>query len=73
MEKILSTKDGVFMSVVGPLGCGKRKLIFKTLSVNTFYPKFNQIMFLYWEMQQIYIKMEQNLGVFFEKYATLDF
>ena len=63
----------VFMAVVGPSGCGKTELIFKLLSGNTFYRKFNKIIFSYKEMQQIYIKMEKTLGVTFKKYATLEF
>ena len=54
------------MAVVGPSGCGKTELIFKMLSGNTFYPKFNNIKFLYREMQQINVKMEQKLGVIFK-------
>ena len=73
MNKIISTQDRVFMAVVGPSGCGKTELIFKMLSGNTFYPKFHHVIFLYREMQQIYIKMEQKLGVIFKKYANLEF
>ena len=73
MNKTISTQDRVFMAVVGPSGCGKTELIFKMLSGNTFYPKFKHIIFLYREMQQIYIKMEQKLGVSFKKYANLEF
>ena len=73
MNKIISTQDRVFMAVVGPSGCCKTQLIFKMLSGNTFYPKFNHIIFLYREMQQIYAKMEQKLGVVFKKYANLEF
>ena len=65
-------QDRVFMAVVGPSGCGKTELIFK-MSGNTLYLKFNHILCSYREMQQIYIKMEQKLGVFFNKYANLDF
>ena len=73
MNKIISTQDRVFMAVVGPSGCSKTELIFKMLSENTIYPKFNHIIFLYREMQQIYVKMEQKLGVIFKKYANLEF
>ena len=73
MKKIISTQDRVFMAVVGPSGCGKTEIIFKMLSGNTFYPKFNHIIFLYREMQQIYVKMEQKLGGIFKKYANLEF
>ena len=73
MNKVISTQDRVFMAVVEPSGCGKTELIFKMLSGNTFYPKFNNIIFLYREMQQIYIKMEKTIGVTFKKYANLKF
>ena len=53
MNKIISTQDRVFMAVVGPSGCGNTELIFKMLIGNTFYPKFNNIISLYREMQQI--------------------
>ena len=33
------------MAFVGPSGCGKTVLIFKMLIGNTFYPKFNHIIF----------------------------
>ena len=73
MNKNISTQDRVFMAVVGPSDCGKTELIFKMLIGNTFYPKFNHIIILYREMQQIYVKMEQKLGVIFKKYANLEF
>ena len=73
MNKIISTQDRVFMAIVGPSGCGKTDLIFKMPNGNTFYPNFNNVIFLYREMQQIYIKMEKGLGVRFNKYANLDF
>ena len=60
------------MAVVGSSGCGKTELIFKMLSGNTFYPKFN-VIFLYREMQKIYIKMEKTLDVTLKKYANLTF
>ena len=61
------------MAAVGPSGCGKTELIFKMLSGNTFYTKFNNIIFLYREMRQIYIKMEHKLGFTFKKYSNLEF
>ena len=72
MNKIKSTQDKVFMAVVGPSDCSKTELIFKMMRRNTFQTKFNHIIFLYPEMQQIYIKMEQKL-VIFQKYANLEF
>ena len=73
MNKTISTQDRVFMAVVGPSGCGNTELIFKMLIGSTFYPKFNIIIFLYREMQQIHIKMEKTLGVTFKKYTNLEF
>ena len=73
MNKVLSTQDRVFMAVVGPSSVGKTELNFKMLIANTFYPKFNNIIFLYREMQQIYIKMEKTLCVMFKKNASLEF
>ena len=61
------------MAVEGPSGCGKTELIFKMLIGSTFYPKFNNFIILYREMQQIYIKMEKTLGVTFKKYANIVF
>ena len=73
MNEIISTQYRLFMAVVGPSGCGKTVLIFKMLIGNTFYPKFNNIIFLYREMQQIYIKMEKTLGVTFKIYTNSEF
>ena len=72
MNKNFSTQDRVFMAILGPPGCGKTELIVKMLSGNTFYPKLNNFIFLYREMQQIYIKIEKTLGVTFKKYANLE-
>ena len=41
MNKIISTRDRVFMAVEGPSGCGKTHLIFKMLIGSTFYPKLH--------------------------------
>ena len=51
MNKIISTQDRVFMAVVEPSSCGKAELIFKMLNGNTSYPKFNNIIFFYREIQ----------------------
>ena len=73
MIEILPTLDRVFMSVVGPSGCGRKKLFFTMLSETTFSPKFNHIMFLYREMQQIYINIEQKLGVIFKTFINVEY
>ena len=44
MNKIISTKDRLFMSVSGPSGSGKTDLIFQRLLKGTFYPSYNKIL-----------------------------
>ena len=41
------------------------------LSGNIFNPNFNHIIFLFREIQQKYIRIEQKLGVIFKKFANL--
>ena len=64
MKKVIFTQD---MAVVGHSGCRKLELIFKSFFGNAFYPKFSHIKFLIREMQQVFIKMEQKLGVILKK------
>ena len=42
MNKIISTKERVFISLVGPSGFGKSHLIFELLKIGTFQPKFDK-------------------------------
>ena len=43
MNKIISTKERVFISLVGLSGSGKSHLIFEWLKIGTFQPKFDKI------------------------------
>ena len=45
MNKIISTKDCLFMSVSGPSGSGKTHLIFQMFLKGTFYPSYNKIFY----------------------------
>ena len=72
MNKIISTEERIFMSVVGPSGSGKTDLIFKILIGRTFSPKFNQILYFYKEMQQIYINVQQKLNIRFIRFTGFD-
>ena len=72
MNKIISTEERIFMSVVGPSGSGKTDLIFKMLIGRTFSPKFNQIFYFYKEMQQIYINVQQKLNIRFIRFTGFD-
>ena len=47
MNKIISTKDRLFMSVSGPSGSGKTDLIFQMLLKGTFYPSCNDFIFIF--------------------------
>ena len=43
MNKLISTKERVFISLVGPNGSVKTHLIFEWLKTGTFQPKFDKI------------------------------
>ena len=45
MNKLISTKNGVFISLVGPSETGKSQLIYNWLIIGTFQPKFDKIYF----------------------------
>ena len=71
MHKLISTKERVFVSPVGPSGSEKLHLIFEWLKISTFQPKFDKIfLFLstlstsYGQMQRKNLKFIQ--GVDFE-------
>ena len=47
MNKIISTKERTFISLVGPSGSRKSNLIFEWLKIGTFQPKFDKfVLFL---------------------------
>ena len=43
MNKLFSTKNGVFISLVGPSETGKSQLIYNWLKIGTFQPNFDKI------------------------------
>ena len=45
MNKLISTKNRVFISLVGPSETGKSQLIYNWLRTGTFQPKFDKIYF----------------------------
>ena len=45
MNKIISTKERIFISLVRPSGSGKSHLIFDWLKIGTFQPTFDKIFF----------------------------
>ena len=49
MNKIISTKERVFISLVGPIESGKSHLIFELLKIGTFQPKFDKTFFYFYQ------------------------
>ena len=73
MTKLISTKDSIFISLVGPSDSGKTYLLHEWLKVGIFQPKFDKIYFFYQHPQPIYDVMQKEIdnlkfvqGVHFE-------
>ena len=47
MKKIISTKERIFISLVGPSGSGKSHLVFDWLKIGTFQPAFDRKFYFY--------------------------
>ena len=62
MNKIISTKEHMFISLVGPSGSGKYYLIQDLLIIGTFRPNFDKIYYLliYYFYQSHYALMFRN-------------
>ena len=78
MNKLISTKNRVFIPLVGPSETGKSQLIYNWLKIGTFQPKFDKIYFFYQHSQPLYNAMQkenENLefvqGVNFEFHDSL--
>ena len=61
MNKIISTKNPVFISLVGPSETGKSQLIYNWLKIRTFQPKFDKIYFFYQHTEPIYDVMQKEI------------
>ena len=73
MNKLISTKNRVFISLVGPSETGKSQPTYIWLKIGTFQPKFDKIYFFYQHPQPLYDVMQKEvenlefvLGVNFE-------
>ena len=78
MNKLISTKNRIFISLVGPSDSGKTYLILEWLKVGTFQPKFDKIYFFYQDLQPLYDVMQKEIdnlefvqGVHFEFISSL--
>ena len=61
MNKVISTKNRVFISLVGPFETGISQLVYKWLKVGTFQPKFNKICFFYQHSQPLYDVVQKEI------------
>jgi len=61
MNKIISTKERVFMSIVGPSGSGKSRLIFELIKQNVFQPAYKKIIYFYQNYQPLFREMSEKI------------
>ena len=59
MNKLISTINRVFISLVGPSETGKSQLLYKWLKIGTSQPKFDKIHFFYQLSQPLYDTMQK--------------
>ena len=78
MNKLVSTKNRVFISLVDPSETGKSQLIYNWLKIGTFQPKFDKIYFFYQHPQPLFDVMQKEIenlefvqGVDFEFFDSL--
>ena len=62
MNKLISTKNRIFISPVGPSDSDKTYLIHEWLKVGTIQPKFDKISFYHQHPQPLYDVMQKKLG-----------
>ena len=61
MNNLISTKNRVCISLVGPSETGKSQLIYSWLKIGTFQPKFDKIYFFYQHSQPLYNVMQKEI------------
>ena len=61
MKKLISTKNRVFLSLVGPFETGNSQLIYVWLKNGTFQPKFDKNYFSYQHSQKLYDVMQKEI------------
>ena len=61
MNKLISTKNRIFIFLVGPSDFGKTYLIHEWLKVGRFQPKFDKINFFYQHPQPLYDVMHKEI------------
>ena len=61
MNKLISTKNRIFKSLVGPSDSGRTHLIHEWLKFETFQPKSDKIFFFYQHPQPLYDVMQKEI------------
>ena len=61
LNKSISTKNGVFISLVGPSGTRKAQLFYNWLKIGTFQPKFDKVYFFKQHSQPLYNVMQKEI------------
>ena len=61
MNKLISRKNQVFISLVGPSETEKSQLIYNWLKIGTIQPKFENIYFSYQHSQTLYDAMQKEI------------
>ena len=61
MNKLIFTKNRVFISLLGPSETGKSQLLYNWLKIGTFQPKFDKIYFFYQHSQPLYDVMQKEI------------
>ena len=62
MNRLISTKNRVFISLVGPSETGKSQLSYNWLKIGTFQSKFDKIHFFNQHSQPVYDFMQSEIG-----------
>ena len=74
MNKLISTKNRDFISLVGPSETGKSQLIYNWLKNGTFQPKFDKIYFFYQHSQPLYDVMQKEIEILeFGQWVNFEF
>ena len=61
LNKLISRKSRVFISLVGPSETGKSQLIYNWLKLGIFQPKFDKIYFFHQHSQPLYNVMQKEI------------
>ena len=61
MNKLISTKTRVFISLVGPSETGKSQFIYNWLKIGTFQPNFDKIYLFSQYSQPLYDVMQKQI------------